>query len=171
MSQLLIEKENGIWEPFRSIYSSFDVKFKFQLVGDSMQTKGVKMNVKKAQFSKFTVLKGTEVMEDENNIIEAAMNFQMAMMKDQYGKGQVIPLKNFTSFFEPGMACQGIQISDIDMSFGPSQVFLSSFYRDISPPDTAFCAKFKQFLDIFHAVVNEFYLAVEDVKSLTEFFT
>lgn len=112
-----------------------------QMVGDSLENKGIKINVKKAYFSKFKVTKGKEmeVMDDEKRVIEAAMSLQVAMLHKVYGKGQVYPLKNLTSNFQPGMACNGIYISDMDMSFGPGLMFLSAFFKEIETSESAFC--------------------------------
>lgn len=110
-------------------------------------------------------------MEEEKKIIESAMAMQIVMMHQLHGKGQVYPLKNLTSSFVPGMACQGTQISDMDMSFGPGTVYLSAFYQEVDPKsqDAKFCARYKEFMDVYHDMLTEAFSVVEDLPSFTNF--
>jgi len=121
--------DGGDWTTVREIFASFTMKFKTwtnTTGGTDAKHKKFVMSPKSLELTEMKVMKGSEVMEDEQMMIQSIVNIQLEAMGKRFKDFPYVMswiLRRMPKEFQ----CLGFKVHDIDLASKKSEIQLSLY--------------------------------------------
>lgn len=138
---MAVEASPNNWEDARNAYATLVFKFKIKQDDSNPFNKKISFTPRSLEISQLKMMNGNEESTTEQMMLQSMANLQLEGMKKMF-KEFPVQIGDIVKKNPPQIACLGVNLSDLDISFKKSMAQFTAYFKDVPYADKAFCEKF-----------------------------
>lgn len=137
-----VEQPGKQWEAIRNIYLTILIQGKIATM-DGPHGQIFNLQAKALKISQILIKnQDGEEMDLEQMLIQSMVNLQLENFKREFKSKKFDPNTKIFNMQPEEIACFGVWLSNIDLTFGKSQLSASWFWKQVEQADRVFCKRF-----------------------------